>query len=118
VFDETVPPVMEEAAKPVPDASPPAPADAPPPHASRPKPPKDPIADADPAASRSTIFARAANRIWQVLREGKDIPGAIDGWNKAYDQFKPYIGPIIDWLKTNMPGGPGGAPPAPPTIGA
>jgi len=117
VFDETVPRVMEETAKPVPEASPPAPADAPPPDASRPKPPKDPIADADPTTSRSTIFARTANRIWQVLRDGKDLPQAIDGWGKAYDQLKPYIGPIIDWLKTNMPGGPGGTPPASPTIG-
>lgn len=117
VFDQTVPPVLDEAAKPVPDARPPAPADAPPPDPSRPRPPKDPIADADPAASRNTIFARVANRVWQVLRDGKDLPQVIDGWGKAYDQLKPYIGPIIEWLKTNMPGGSDGMPPAPPPIG-
>jgi TIR domain len=99
VFDESVPPVVDETAKPVPEPAPLAPEDRPPPDPSRPKPPRDPIADVDPRKSRSFIFAAAANRIWQILLQGKDLPTALDGWHKTYEQMKPHIGPIIEWLR-------------------
>jgi len=117
VFDETVGPVIDETAKPVPETVPLRPEDFPPPDPSRPKPPKDPIADADPATSRSFTFATAANKIWEVLLSGKDLPKALTGWQKAYGEIKPHIGQVLDWLKNNWPGdGPGSMPPIPPTI--
>jgi hypothetical protein len=113
VFEESVAPAMDETAKPVPDAIPFP--DAPPAQPDQPKPPRDPIADVDPAKSRSFTFASAANRIWEILQKGKDLPQVIDGWQKTYDQFKPYIGPVIDWLK-HFSGGGDGTPPMPPTL--
>jgi len=99
VFDESVPPVVDETAKPVPEPPPLAPEDRPPPDPNRPKPPRDPIADVDPKKSRNYIFAAAANRIWEILLKGKDVPTAIEGWHRTYEQMKPHIGPIIDWLR-------------------
>jgi hypothetical protein len=116
VFHESVAPAMDEAAKPVPDAKPPLAGDAPPFDPSQPKPPKDPIPEVDPVKSRSLAFASAANRIWEILRKGKDLPQTIDGWQKTYDQFKPHIGAIIEWLKHFLPGGGDGMPPMPPTL--
>jgi hypothetical protein len=99
VFDESVPPVVDEISRPVPEPPPLAPEDRPPPDPSRPKPPRDPIADVDPKKSRNYLFATAANRIWEILLKGKDVPTAIEGWHKTYEQMKPHIGPIIDWLR-------------------
>jgi len=113
VFEESVAPAMDETAKPLPDAIPFP--DAPPAQPDQPKPPRDPIADVDPAKSRSFTFASAANRIWEILQKGKDLPQVIDGWQKTYDQFKPYIGPVIDWLK-HFSGSGDGTPPMPPTV--
>lgn len=116
VFHESVAPAMDETAKPVPDAERPLAEDAPPLDPTQPKPPRDPIADVDPAKSRSLTFASAANRIWDILLKGKDLPQAIDGWQKTYEQFKPHIGAIIDWLKHFMSTGGDGMPPVPPMI--
>lgn len=49
--------------------------------------------------SRSFIFAATANRIWQILLQGKDLPTAIEGWRKTYEQMRPHIGPILEWLR-------------------
>ena len=117
VFHESVFPAIDEAAKPVPDVKPPPPEDMPPPDPGRPKPPKDPIAEGDPQRSRNFIVASAFNRIWGVLKKGKEVEGTIEGWQKVYDQFKPHIGTIIDWLSAFWPGGGPGTPPTPPTIG-
>jgi hypothetical protein len=46
---------------------------------------------------------------------GKDLPEALDGWRTVYEQMKPHIGVILDWLRTFPRGGEGG-PPMPPTI--
>jgi hypothetical protein len=105
VFHESVSPAMDETAKLVPDVKPPLPEDAPPPDPTRPKPPKDPIAEVDPVKSRNFAFASGANRIWEILRKGKDVQQGFEGWQKTYDQFKPHIGTIIDWLKDFWPGG-------------
>jgi hypothetical protein len=118
VFHESVFPAMDETAKPIPDVRPPAPEDAPPPDPSRPKPPKDPIAEVDPAKSRSFVFASAANRIWEILKSGKNLHEGADGWQKTYEQFKPHIGPLIDWLKYFVSGGGDGTPPMPPMMSA
>lgn len=99
VFDESVPPVVDETAKPVPEPPQLAPEDLPPPDPTHPKPPRDPIADVDPKKSRSYNFATTANRIWEILLKGKDVPTAIEGWHKTYEQMRPHIGPIIDWLR-------------------
>lgn len=99
VFEESVAPVVDETAKPVPEPAPLAAEDLPPPDPSRPKPPRDPIADVDPTKSRSFIFAAAANRIWQIVLQGKDLPNAIEGWRKTYEQMKPHMGPILEWLR-------------------
>jgi hypothetical protein len=116
VFDESVSPAMDEVARPIPDVTPPAPEDAPPPDLNRPKPPKDPIAEVDPAKSRNFVFASAANRIWEILRSGKHLHEGAEGWQKTYEQFKPHIITIIDWLKHFMSGGGDGMPPMPPMI--
>ena len=118
VFHESVAPAIDEIAKPVPDAKLPLVEDAPPSDLTQPKPPKDPIAEVDPAKSRNLTFASAANRIWEILLKGKDLPQAIEGWQKTYDQFKPHIGTIIDWLTHFLPGGGDGMPPMPPTLSA
>jgi hypothetical protein len=111
VFHESVSPAMDETAKLVPDVKPPLPEDAPPPDPTRPKPPKDPIAQVDPVKSRNFTFASGANRIWEILKKGKDAQQGTEGWQKTYEQFKPHIGTIIDWLKDFWPGGDGGMPP-------
>lgn len=111
VFHESVSPAMDETAKPVPDIKPPLPEDAPPPDPARPKPPRDPIAEVDPAKSRNFTFASGANRIWEILKKGKDAQQGAEGWQKTYEQFKPHIGTIIDWLKDFWPGGGDGMPP-------
>lgn len=100
VFDESVAPVVDETAKPVPEPAPLPPEDRPPPDPNRPKPPRDPIADPDPQKSRSYIFAAAANRIWELLVKGKDASAGLDGWRKAYEQMRPHMEPIIAWLRT------------------
>lgn len=115
VFNETVAPIIDETARPVPSADPPLPEDAPPSDLSQPKPPKDPISDVDPSLSREFTFASAANRIWEILMRGKDLPDALAGWQKAYDDFKPHIGALIEWLKAFIPSA-GGGPPSPPPI--
>jgi hypothetical protein len=118
VFDETVSPAIDEAAKPIPDIKPPLPEDMPPPDPNRPKPPSDPIADVDPRKSRSYTIASAINRIWSILQRGKDTAQAIEGWQKTYDLLKPHIGAIIDFLHPFLPGGSSGGGSLPPTIGA
>jgi hypothetical protein len=117
VFDETVSPAIDEAAKPVPEIKPPLPENMPPADPNRPRPPNDPIAAADPQKSRSYIIASAYNRIWSLLQKGKDAAQAIEGWQRTYDLLKPHIGAIIDFLRHFGPGdGPGGGA-LPPTIG-
>jgi hypothetical protein len=115
VFHESVSPTIDAVAKPVPDAKPPSLEDTPPADPGRPKPPSDPIAEVDPQESRSFIVASALNRIWGILQKGKDTSDGIEGWKKTYEQFKPHIGTIIDWLSVFWPGG--GSPPPPPTMG-
>ncbi|ABD05497.1 hypothetical protein RPB_0786 [Rhodopseudomonas palustris HaA2] len=118
VFDETVAPVMDETAKPLPAVTPLPAADAPPPDPTRPKPPRDPIADVDPAASRNFTFASAANRIYTILKSGKDVGDGVKGWNEVYAAFKERIPPLLKWLQENWPGGGAdGGPTLPPTIG-
>ena len=90
MFDETVSPAIDEAAKPIPEIMPLPPGDAPPADPNRPKPPTDPIADADPRKSRSYTLASAFNRIWAILLKGKDTAQAIEGWHKTYDALKPH----------------------------
>ncbi|MGX1050857.1 hypothetical protein AB7M74_001792 [Bradyrhizobium japonicum] len=116
VFHESIGAVVDEAAKPVPELKPLSREEAPPFDPNYPRPPSDPIADIDPAKARSFILASAANRIWQVLLAGKDLPTAIEGWRRTYDQIKPYVGPLLSWLRTYLSGGDGGGPPLPPTI--
>lgn len=111
VFDETVAPVMDETARPVPAVTPPLADDAPPPDPNRPKPPRDPIADIDPAASRNYIFASAANLIYKVLKAGKDVGSVAKGWNDAYEALRPYVRPLLDWLRNWLGGGVDGGPP-------
>jgi hypothetical protein len=116
VFHESVVAVVDEVAKPVPEVKPPRPEDAPLFDPSYPRAPKDPIADIDPAQTRSFILASGANRIWKILLEGKDVPAAIAGWHRAYEQIKPFIGHILSFLR-GFAGGDGGTPPPmPPTI--
>jgi hypothetical protein len=117
VFDETVSPAIDEAAKPIPDIQPPLPEDMPPAGLGRPKPPNDPIAEADPRKSRSFIIASAYNRIWGLLQKGKDTAQAVEGWHKTYELLKPHIGPIIDFLRHFLPMDGSGGGSLPPTIG-
>lgn len=119
VFDDTVAPVMDETARPVPSVGTPLPEDVPPPDPNRPKPLRDPIADVDPAASRGYTFASAANRIFKILKRGKDVGDGVKGWNEAYAAFKENIPHLLQWLRDNWPGGIGGdgGPTLPPTIG-
>lgn len=116
VFHESVSAVVDETAKPVPEVKPSRPENAPAFDPNLPRPPKDPIADVDPAKTRSFILASTVNRIWGLLLKGKDLPTAIEGWHKAYEQIKPHIGPVLGWLKLFWSGGDGGTPPMPPTI--
>src|SRR5450631_1754390 len=116
VFHESVPAAVDETANPVPEVKPPRLEDAPKFDPSYPRPPKDPIQN-DPVTTRSYMLASAANRIWKILLQGKDLPKAGEGWHKAYEQIKPHIGPILHWLRDFLPGGDGGIPPMPPTIG-
>jgi hypothetical protein len=118
VFDETISPAIDEAAKPVPEFGSPNLEDLPPLDQNRPKPPQDPIVDADPLKSRSYILASAFNRIWSLLQKGKDTSQAIEGWQKTYLLMKPHIGQIIEFLKPFLKGADGtGGPTLPPTIG-
>ncbi|WGS18970.1 MULTISPECIES: hypothetical protein [unclassified Bradyrhizobium] len=118
VFDETLSPAIDEATKPEQDFKALPAEDLPPADATRPKPPKDPIADADPQKSRSYIIASAFNRIWWILQKGKETAQAAEGWRRTYHLLRPHIGPIIDFLRDFGSGGHGGGPPLPPTIGA
>jgi hypothetical protein len=86
IFDESVGAVMGDSGKPIPEVKPPRPEDSPARDPNRPRPPKDPVADVDPAKMRSLTFATTANGIWSVLKQGKDLPTAIEGWQKAYNQ--------------------------------
>jgi hypothetical protein len=118
VFDETVAPIMDETARPVPAVTPFPAGEMPPPDPNRPKPPKDPLADVDPAASRNYTFASAANRIYKILKSGEGVGDGIKGWNEAYKAFKEHIWPLLQWLRANWPGGGAdGGPTLPPTIG-
>lgn len=118
VFDETVAPIMDETARPVPAVTPLPAGDVPPPDPNRPKPPKDPIGDIDPASSRNYIFASAANRIYKILKSGKDVGDGVKGWNEVHKAFKEHIWPVLQWLRDNWPGGgTDGGPTLPPTIG-
>jgi len=116
VFDETVSPAIDEAAKPVPDIEPPAAEDRPPLDPARPKPPRDPVAEFDSQKSRSYVLASAFNRIFGLLQKGKDVVQTAESFKKAYDLLKPHIGPVIDFLRNWLGDGPGGPSP-PPTIG-
>jgi|SRR5215216_1091175 len=119
VFDETISPAVDEAAKPVPDFNSLPQEELPPADPSRPKPPHDPIADADPQKSRSYVLASAFNRIWSLLQKGKDSAQAVEGWQRTYDLMKPHIGQILDFLRPFLRGGDGsGGPTLPPIIGA
>jgi hypothetical protein len=115
-FHESVVAVVDEVAKPLPEVRPLRPEDAPAFDPAYPRVPKDPIADLDPAETRSFILASAANRIWKIILQGKDLPTAIVGWHKAYEQIKPHIGPVLSWLRDFLSGGGGGNPPLPPLI--
>jgi hypothetical protein len=116
VFDSSVGAAMDEAGKPVPHVEAPRPEDVPPPDPNRPKPPKDPVTGIDPEKTWSFIFASGANRIWELLKNGKNAADGLGGWQKVYDQMSPHIGAIIDWLRAFLPHDGGGGPPMPPTI--
>lgn len=117
VFDETVSPAIDEAAKPPPEIWSIPDKDLPPSDPNRPKPPHDPIADADPRKSQNYILASAYNRVWAILQKGKGTAEAIEGWQKTYDLLKPHMGPIIDFLRNFWPGGGSDGGALPPTIG-
>lgn len=114
VFAETVSPAVDEAAKVAPDIKPLS-TELPPADLAQPKPPRDPIADADPQKSRNYIIASAYNRIWALILRGKDTAQAIEGWQKTYELLKPYMRPILDFLRHFQSGD---GPSLPPTIGA
>jgi hypothetical protein len=116
VFDNSVGAAMDEVGKPAPHVEAPRPEDTPSPDGTQPKPPKDPVADIDPQKTWDFSFATAANRIWVFILKGKDLSEGVDGWRKTYEQMKPHIGDIIEWLKAFWPGDGGGGPPMPPTI--
>lgn len=117
VFDETVAPALAETARPIPVVSAPPADEVPPSDPNRPKPPRDPIADVDPAASRNFTFASAANRIYRILKNGKDAGDGVKGWNEVYAAFKEHIAPLLKWLQENWPGGgTDGGSTLPPTI--
>lgn len=113
VFAETVSPAVDEAAKVTPDIEPLS-AELPSVDPTQPRPPRDPIADADPQKSRSYIIASAYNRIWALILKGKDSAQAIEGWQKTYELLKPYMKPILDILRQFQSGD---GPSLPPTIG-
>lgn len=64
-------PAIDEATKPEQDFKALPAEDLPPADATRPKPPKDPIADADPQKSRSYIIASAFNRSGGFYKRGR-----------------------------------------------
>jgi hypothetical protein len=105
VFHESVSSSIDEVAKPIPEAKPPSSEDAPPISPGQPKSPKDPVEKADPQQSRSYIIASALNRLWGILKSGKDGSQIIEGWQKTYEQIRPHIGTIMDWLRDNWPSG-------------
>jgi hypothetical protein len=116
VFENSVDAAMDELGNPVPHVEAPRPEDIPPPDDNRPKPPKDPVADIDPQKTRSFIFASGANRIWELLKKGKEASEGLKGLREVYEQMSPHIGAIIEWFSGFLPGGGGGEPPMPPTI--
>jgi hypothetical protein len=116
VFEESVDAVMSEAGKQVPEVRPPRPEDAPVIDPNHPRPPRDPIGEIDPQQSRNWIFASALNRIWALVLKGKNVHEAIEGWQQTYDQMKPYIGPVLNFLRMFLSSSSDGGPPMPPTI--
>jgi hypothetical protein len=65
---------------------------------------------------RNWIFASALNRIWALVLKGKDVHESIEGWQQTYDQMKPYIGPVLNFLRMFLSSGSDGGPPMPPII--
>jgi hypothetical protein len=116
VFEESVDAVMGEAGKQVPEVRPPQPEDAPVIDPNQPRPPRDPIREIDPQQSRNWIFASALNRSWGLVLKGKDVHDGIEGWQNAYEQMKPYVGPALHFLRMFMSSGGDGGPPMSPTI--
>jgi hypothetical protein len=116
VFEESVDVVMGEAGKQVPEVRPPLPEDAPAFDPNRPRPPRDPIGEIDPQQSRNWVFASAINRIWGLVLKGKEVHESVEGWQQTYHQMRPYVGPILQFLRVFWSSGGDGTPPMPPTI--
>jgi hypothetical protein len=116
VFDHSVGTAMDEVGKPVPHIEALHPEDVPPPDSSRPRPPRDPVADLDPQKTWNFVFASGVNRIWGLILKGKDLSAGLGGWRKTYEQMKPYVGDILDWLRAFLPHDGSGGPTMPPTI--
>jgi hypothetical protein len=113
VFEDSVSAAINDVAKPIPEIRPLNTEDAPSRDPNRPRPPGDPVTDVDPIKLREFTFASTVSRIWSVLQKGKDLPTTIEGWQKAYEQMRPYVGAILNWLREFLSGG--RVPPVPPT---
>jgi hypothetical protein len=53
----------------------------------------------------------AFNRIWGLMQRGKGVHEDLEGWQKAYQQMRPYVGPVLHFLRMVLSSGGDGTPP-------
>jgi hypothetical protein len=63
-------------------------------------PPADPLKEVNPRKARDYTIAGIANALWKTYLEGEKVPMAAKGWKRAGEALQPYVGSILDWLRS------------------
>jgi len=102
VFDESVTSAIDISAQaaPLQEAGLSSPGDAHPADTSQPMPPTDPLKELNPRKARDYTFGGIVNAVWKTYLEGEKLPKAAKGWKEAGEALQPYVGSILDWLRS------------------
>jgi hypothetical protein len=102
VFDQSVTSAIDVSAQsaPAPEVAPSSQAEQHLVDTNQPMPPADPLKELNPRKARDYIFGGVVNAAWKTYLEGEKIPQAAEGRKKAGEALQPYVGSILDWLRS------------------
>jgi CheY-like chemotaxis protein len=103
VFDRSVTGAIDvsaQFAQPAPQIAPSSARDTHPADSGQPMPPADPLKEVSPRKARDYTIAGITNALWKTYLEGEKVPKAAKGWKKAGEAVQPYVGSILEWLRT------------------
>jgi hypothetical protein len=102
VFDQSVTSALDVTARlaPEPEVTPSSTGEMHPTNNGQPMPPVDPLKELNPRKARDYTIGGVINAVWKTYLEGEKIPKAAKGWKEAGEALQPYVGSILDWLRS------------------